>query len=398
MPERFAPLDLDHLPVVDHHCHPWREGDDPFASGSYRMLFTEGDDPRLGEEVPATVYYRWTLRELARVLGCGPGEAEVLAARSALGHGAVEAKLMAEAHVEAAILDDLYAGRGGRRSSVAEMCGRLGGARTYRALRLESVLETLVCLSRDAGEVEDRFRARLDLATLRAEGVVSLKSIVAYRTGLGILPVVREDAYAAFTGLKRDADRDGSVRIADKVFLDYFLRIALGWCGELRFPIQFHTGFGDTDIDPPTARPSALKHVCDDPAFREAPLVLLHAGYPDVRELGYLASVYANVHVDVGLAIPFAATGYETIFREALALAPTTKVLWSSDGFSIPEHTWFAARQGRRALGRVLGELVGDGAIDQAEGVEIATQVLSANSRRLYRLDDAAGPAGRGDA
>lgn len=391
-------IDLDRFTVVDHHCHPWRAGDEPFSTPEYRMLFTEGDDPRLGEEVPATTYYRWTMRELARVFGCGTSEADVLAARSELGHEAVAAALMAEAHVGAAIIDDLYAGRSGKSVGVADMAARLGGARTYRALRLESVLEELVGISADAGEVEDRFRARLDVAALAAEGTVSLKSIVAYRTGLGIGPVDRVGAHAAFPALKRAAEREGRVRIADKAFLDAFLWIALGWCGANRFPIQFHTGFGDTDIDPRTAHPAALKRVLDEPAFRDAPIVLLHAGYPDVRALGYLASVYPNVYLDVGLAIPFAATDHQAIFRQALALTPSTRVLWSSDGFSIPEHTWFAARQGRRALGRVLGDLTGAGMIGEAEAVEMATQILSGNSHGLYRLDDAADVAGENDA
>ena len=384
---------LDAYPVVDHHCHPWRAMGSPFSVAEYRMLFTEGDDPRLAPDVPATTYYRWTMRELARVFDCGSAEREVLEARAVLGHEAVAALLMAEARVEAAIIDDLYAGRGGEPIGVAAMASWLGGAETTRALRLETVLGDLVSVSADGGEVEERFRAILDVEALAADGVVSLKSIVAYRTGLGIQPVGRDAAFAAFPGLKLAADRDGQVRIAEKAFLDYFLWIALSWCGTHGFPIQFHTGFGDTDIDPRTAHPANLKRVLDEPTFRDAPIVLLHGGYPDVRALGYLASVYPNVYLDVGLAIPFAATDYEAIFRQALALAPSTRVLWSSDGFSIPEHTWFAARQGRRALGRVLDGLAMGGVIDAAQGHEMATQILSGNARRLYRLGDSTGAA-----
>ena len=55
-------IQLDAYPVVDHHCHPWRAMGSPFSVGEYRMLFTEGDDPRLAPDVPATTYYRWTMR------------------------------------------------------------------------------------------------------------------------------------------------------------------------------------------------------------------------------------------------------------------------------------------------------------------------------------------------
>src|SRR5687768_16431242 len=139
-------LDLSPIPVVDHHCHPWRRATEPFTAEAYRMLFTEGVDPAVGAGVADTIYYRWTLRELARTFNCRPTEADVLDRRADLGHDAVAAWLMAEANVEAAVVDHLYAGRGGVSYTVAEMGERLrpGGARTVSALRLESVLETLL--------------------------------------------------------------------------------------------------------------------------------------------------------------------------------------------------------------------------------------------------------------
>ena len=62
--------------------------------------------------------------------------------------------------------------------------------------------------------------------------------------------------------------------------------------------------------------------------------------------------------------------------------------LWSSDGFTIPEHCWFAAVQGRKALARVLGELIERGALDREEVWTIAQQVLRLNARRVYDLGD----------
>ncbi len=384
------PLDLTHIPVVDQHCHPWRRFTTPFTAEGYRMLFTEGGDLDVGPGVPGTVYYRWTLRELAGLLGCAPREADVLEARAALGHDAFAGKLMTSAGIEAAVLDFKYAGRGIENFTVEEMGAQLGGAVTVGALRLESVLEELVEESADAGELEERFRARLNRERLGSENIVSLKSIIAYRTGLAIEPTNQAIAYAAFGGLKAEATTAGRVRIADKAFLDYFLLTALAWCAAERFPIQFHTGFGDTDVSLLTGNPLQLRRVLQDGQFREAPLVLLHAGYPFVRELSYLASVYPNVYLDLGLAIPFAATEFDDIVRQALALAPSTRVLYSSDGFTIPEHFWFAAVHGRRALGTVLGELIERNMIGREDADEMADQILRSNARRLYGLEPAA--------
>jgi hypothetical protein len=382
-------LDLSTIPVIDHHCHPWLRMGEPFDAPTYRRLFTEGVDPAIGEGVPETIYYRWTLRELARTLVCEPSEEAVLARQAELGHDAVAARLMAEAKVEAAVLDHLYVGRGADNYSVAEMGQRLGGATAVGALRLEIVLQNLIVESTDLGDLEDRFRARLDRARLTAEGYVTLKSIVAYRTGLAIEAPQLHDVRTAFGRLHAEARARGSVRIAEKALLDHFLLIALAWCAAERFPIQFHTGFGDPDTDLRLGNPLQLRAILQDPRYREVPLVLLHAGYPFVRELSYLASVYPYVYVDLGLAIPFAATDLEPIVAQALALAPSSRVLWSSDGFTIPEHCWFAAVQGRRALARVLGGLIERGALDRDEAWRIAQQVLRLNARRLYGLGDA---------
>ncbi len=379
-----TPLDLAHIPAIDQHCHPWRRMDAPFAVEDYRTLFTEGGEQGAGKDASGSIYYRWTMRELARVLCCKPVEFDVLAARADLGHDAFAAKLMAEANIEGAVIDHLYAGRGTDNYTVAEMGARLGDAESVAALRLESILEQIILESSDAGEVESRFRARLDRRALLAQNVVSLKSIVAYRTGLNIQPVGRASAYAAFDGLKTTATKTGTVRIAEKPFLDYFLRIALEWCAAERFPIQFHTGFGDPDVNLMTANPLMLRDMLQNDSLRDAPIILLHAGYPYIRELSYLASVYPNVFMDIGLAIPFAAGEIDTVVRQSLAVAPTTKVVWSSDGFILPEHTWFAAVQGRRALGRVLDEMISHGALDQIEAVEVASHILRDNSRRIY--------------
>lgn len=382
-------VDLSSIGAVDQHCHQWRKSAPVYTPETYRPLFTEGSDGRIGEGAASSIYYRWTIRELARVLECEPTEEAVLGAREAIGTDALATKLMAEANIEGAIIDYWYTGRGSDLLSVADMGQKMGGVWTKRALRIESLLESLILDSADAGEVEDRFRARLDRDALLGEGIVSLKSIVAYRTGLRIDRPERDEAFAYFPEAK-EASESGSVRINDKAFLDYFLRIAIGWSSENKFPVQFHTGYGDPDVYLPTGNPIVMRDIMQDPEYRDAPLVFLHAAYPYVRELSYLTSVYPNVYLDFGLAIPFVATEYEEILRQALALAPTTRVLYSSDGFAIPEHAWFAAVQGRNALASVLADFFDRGMIGEQEQLEIADQILRSNAYRLYGLEQPA--------
>jgi hypothetical protein len=65
-------------------------------------------------------------------------------------------------------------------------------------------------------------------------------------------------------------------------------------------------------------------------------------------------------------------------------------MLWSSDGFALPEHCWFAARQGRSALARALGDLVDLGAIGADDVHLIATDILHGNAQRLYGIGEGA--------
>lgn len=67
-------------------------------------------------------------------------------------------------------------------------------------------------------------------------------------------------------------------------------------------------------------------------------VVLLHGCWPYFREGAYLASVYGNVYLDLSYAIPFLSMGEMTAMtRAALAVAPFTKLMYSSDGARVPE-------------------------------------------------------------
>jgi predicted TIM-barrel fold metal-dependent hydrolase len=151
-------------------------------------------------------------------------------------------------------------------------------------------------------------------------------------------------------------------------------------------PIQFHTGFGDTDVDLLKANPLHLRPLLQSNKFRNVPFVLLHAAYPYVRELGYLAAMYPNVYMDISLAIPFITTAIPTMIHEALALTPISKIMYSSDAFSIPEIFWLANRWGRSALEKVLSELVDTHVLSKKQARYAGRRILNENAREVYKL------------
>src|SRR5262249_17402302 len=139
-------------------------------------------------------------------------------------------------------------------------------------------------------------------------------------------------------------------------------------------PVQVHCGFGDSDLDLPRADPGHLKPVLQ--RFAETPFVLLHC-YPFVREAGWLAHVYGNVWFDLSLTIPHVARPAEML-REALELAPLSKLLYASDPAPAPERSSLAAKWWREALAEVLPELLGD------DAEEAAHLILRRNALGLY--------------
>jgi len=105
--------------------------------------------------------------------------------------------------------------------------------------------------------------------------------------------------------------------------------------------------------------------------------VLLHC-YPFVREAGWLAHVYGNVWFDLSLTIPHVSRPAEMV-RQALELAPVSKLLYASDAARTPELYYLAARWWREALDEVLPELLGD---DEAE--HATRMILRENALVLY--------------
>ncbi|MEI1375076.1 hypothetical protein PQG02_26700 [Nostoc sp. UHCC 0926] len=72
---------------------------------------------------------------------------------------------------------------------------------------------------------------------------------------------------------------------------------------------------------------------------------------PYMQQAGYLASVYLQVYLDFGLAIPFlSVSGMRETIRQLLELTPTTKLMYSSDAHSIPELYYLGAKWGRQLL------------------------------------------------
>jgi predicted TIM-barrel fold metal-dependent hydrolase len=374
-------MDLSAIPLFDHHCHALRRSGPPLDGLAFRRHFSESADPAMLVHLPFSLFYRRALRDLAALLECEPSEEAVVAARQRLPLEPYARRLLEAANITALLVDTGF--RGAENYRLEELRTFLP-CRIYEALRLETLVEQLVVETARFGQLEEAYRAGLENA--RAQGIVAFKSIAAYRGGLHVVPRSRDEAEAGYRALKAQAQREGRARLEERALLEYMLRIGLEQAAAQELPVQFHTGFGDSDLDLRAANPLHLRPLLEDPALRGAPFVLLHT-YPYTREAGYLASLYGHVFVDLSLTIPFSAHGGVEAIQAVLEQAPTSKLLLATDAFSIPELFYLGAVYARESLAASLETFRVTGWMTAEEAEHAAWQMLCKNAVALYGMD-----------
>jgi predicted TIM-barrel fold metal-dependent hydrolase len=376
-------VDLTQVPVVDNHCHGVSRDQTFEDLAGWRQALTESTDPGMARDhVASTALYRRLIRTLAGFLGCEPEEGAVFAARAGRGERELTGALLRAANVDTLLLDTGFPPP--EEVFPVPETGELGDCRAEPMLRLEILMENLLIEHDSLAGVEAALTSALD--DVRGQGYVALKSIAAYRTGLDIREWAREEAEASFREYRR-ATEAGPARLAHKPLLDTLLHVAFVQAARQEVPVQFHVGYGDADTDLLLGNPLYLRPVLQRPDYRGMPVVLLHECYPYTRQGGYLAAVYENAYLDLSYGIPLLGYGEMLTFtRQALGVAPSSKLMYSSDGIGVPELHWISAIDGRRVLGEALGEMVSHGDLALLEAESAGESILRGNATRLYRL------------
>lgn len=371
-------MNFSDIPILDHHAHSLliRQPETP---EEYTAFFSETYMQELvRRHVPTSLFFQWGVRALADFLGCKADLESVVQARNAMSLTELTGRCVEDANISTWLID--YGIMPGQLYSHEEL-KRVAPARIEPIVRIEPLIERLIVESADFDEMLARYRHELN--DLRSKGWVALKSIVAYRTGLQIELMAERAAAAEWPALKAQAAREGKLRIASKPMLDFLVVEACRAAHEQQMPFQFHTGFGDPDLDIFKVNPAFMRPLFGD-EFQGCTFVLLHASYPYGRTLAYLAAMYPNIYADFGLAIPWIPGEARQIVRELLALAPASKVMYSSDASRIPELYWLGAKLGRRALADVLREFISDGFINESQARKMAELILWKNAAQLY--------------
>ena len=376
-------LDITSIPVVDNHCHPVLLNQHMDAL-RFRSYCTEATDPSFAEKhVPNTIYYLWLLRQMATFYGCERNEDDILAARSRLGADTLLEHLLRAANIDTLVLDPAYPLSSA--SYTPERMGQLGHCRAVKMLRLETLMQELILDYSNFDEVIERFADQV--RHVHEHGYCALKSIVAYRTGLNIAEWSKDEAAASFLEARTQASEQGQLRIAHKPLIDYLLHIAFQQAAEQQLPIQFHTGYGDSDTDMRLGNPLQLREVLERKDYDSMAVVLLHESYPYCQLGAYLAAIYPHVYFDLSYTIPFLDKLEMLAFtRQALSITPASKLMFSTDGIHLPEMHWAGALRGRSIIGQVLDEMIDADEIDEDQGYGIAQQILHDTAYAVYKL------------
>lgn len=394
-------IDLRELSVVDVHCHPFlnlgaltEEGFTNLAAfpGGNNRRYLEAGDVDVDDTVTAelqmvqrnTVYFHRLVHDLAAFFGVEPSLPAVLDARN----NAIEtdyrnyvSRLWGDAGLRTVVMDFGYPVPNLALEAVREELP----VEIVPIFRIEPLIVSLLAENLDWSEFRQRFDDTIAEA-LTYGGYRGLKSVIAYRTGLDISPLSRtpDQGYQAL-----DAIRRGTGGGAMKQLRDHLLCRSLELSIDHDVPMQIHTGMGDYEVNLVLCRPAYLMDLLRFPTYRACRVVLVHTGYPYHREAGYLANVLPRVYCDLSEGIPFAGHGARRIIAETLEMAPLNKVMYGSDGFSIPEINYTSAKLGKQALSEALQELVDGGMLGNADAREAGGMILAENARRLYGIERA---------
>jgi hypothetical protein len=238
----------------------------------------------------------------------------------------------------------------------------------------------------------DEYVARIVTPTLERHkqgGAVAEKFEAAYLRSLAFDKVDRSAAGRVYVRwLGKGAPPD----VEYKMLQDYLFRYIASECGRLGMAVHLHAmAGGGSYFDIGGANPLLLESVLNDPDLRKTKFVMVHGGWPFIREIAALLQK-PNAWLDYsGQTLVLAPATLAKYIREWLEWVPE-KVLFGTDAYPYTDEmgweelAWVATRNGREALTIALTGMMRDGEISGERAVELARMVLRENAQKLYGL------------
>jgi predicted TIM-barrel fold metal-dependent hydrolase len=365
---------LDSLRLVDHHCHGTVTAD--LGRAAFESLLTEGEAwPGISPfDSPVGVAVRRHCAPLLDLPRHAPA-GEYFARRTELGRREVQRRFLRAAGTDVFCVDT---GHAPDRITTPREIAEAAGGTSYEVVRLEGVAESVQAAGVEPDAYAEAFHTAA-LEAVRRPGVVAVKSVAAYRTGFDLDPARPSEA-GVTEAARRWLSRGG--RLDDPVLVRHLLWTAV----DLGLPLQLHTGFGDNDIRLHRVDPARLTDWLHLTAGT-IPVLLLHC-WPYQRQAAYLAAVFEQVYLDVGLTLHHVGPARAgAVLAEALEITPFRKLLYSSDAYGVAEFFHLGALAFRQGLAELLQERVDADELSLPDALRIARWTGRDNALRVYRLE-----------
>jgi len=370
---------VDQLPLLDHHVHGVFKSNPTLEQ--FSNMITESDRQPKSLELAMNSQVGFATRKWCSPLldlSAHTDPQTYFNRRIELGAQEVNRRMLKASGISYSLIETGY--RGDEIHGPTEMA-QLAENKVDEIVRLETTAEKLL----DAGGTTAESFISDFAETLRSAtvGAVGLKSIVAYRYGLHFEPSApsKREVEVAIAPVLAQVAMGQPARIDDPVLLRHLIYAGL----ELELPIQFHIGFGDPDLLLHLCDPLLMTNFIKQAESRKIPIMLLHT-YPFHRNAGYLAQMFDNVYIDVGLAINYTGARSQAVIAESLELAPFHKILFSSDAWGLPELTYLGAKLFRNGFGQILEDWVSQDLWSLTDAKQVAKAIGFDNAYAAYNL------------
>ncbi|MFC1859968.1 amidohydrolase family protein [Chloroflexota bacterium] len=383
-------VDLTNFPVIDHHCHPYDPNKAVLEPELLAREFFHGRGDIPSRNAPrawgASEELRYHFRhmgivntmvcQLSRLFDC-PAELDTVAyernCRTSNDFAAYAKLLYKDAGIVGTVLDSGLP----KNDPLLDL---IPGAK-LRLFQFEPPLRKLLVKAGSYNELLRDFQESLD-HSIKEDGFIGVKVHLAEEVGFGTMPVWEDEAISNFPHAK-----SGNADAYKKLYTAVFTAVLLQ-CQELGVPVHLHSGFTGGMWEGPihNADPFLLAPFLCQKEFLKTKIVLLHAGYPWIKQAGQIAHSFPHVWVDMGQVTPWASLRIVECYRDVMAWAPLSKIVIGSGGHGIPEIAWLAALTAKTALTEVLGDAIRLGLIAPNYAEAVARMILHDNAYRLYGL------------
>ncbi|CAJ0634956.1 12849_t:CDS:2 [Entrophospora sp. SA101] len=196
-----------------------------------------------------------------------------------------------------------------------------------RVVRIESISEQILNELSSLSSQQQITKAFLEKFNNEISQLYKSNQIIAFKS---------ISAYQYITNIKNSSLK----KLNNKILIDFIINETFKIAIKYDLPIQFHTGFGDNDLNLLLANPLHLRPLIEK--FPDVKIVLLHSSYPYTCE---------------------------------------------ADGHFLPETYYLATVQTKEILSKVLTEFVDSEYLNVDEALNIVKNILFENSNKLYKLN-----------